>query len=236
MPEFSRHVLEVLRQPLEDGAVRIARAARTAVFPARFVLVGAMNPCPCGFLGDPLRACRCTPQQIARYRGAAVRPAARSDGSDRSCAGVPPRGVAGRAARRAVGGGARARHAPRASGRGALRRPERAAPEADAAGRARRSIRAAKALLTRAAHSSRSERAGATTACSESRAHDRRSGGERRSGRRMWPRRCSFADELGQRFCHFAPFALPSCVQLPVFGHNPCEVSAPRGDRALHYG
>ncbi len=54
MLEFTRHVLEVLRQPLEDGTVVIARAARTAVFPARFVLVGAMNPCPCGFATDPL--------------------------------------------------------------------------------------------------------------------------------------------------------------------------------------
>jgi magnesium chelatase family protein len=68
MLEFSRHVLEVLRQPLEEGAVTIARAARTAVFPARFVLVGAMNPCPCGFAGDPLRACHCTPLQVSRYR------------------------------------------------------------------------------------------------------------------------------------------------------------------------
>src|SRR6185436_12593277 len=67
MPEFSRHALEVLRQPLEDGMVRIARAQRTATFPARFVLIGAMNPCPCGFLGDERRACRCTPLQIARY-------------------------------------------------------------------------------------------------------------------------------------------------------------------------
>jgi magnesium chelatase family protein len=67
MPEFSRHALEVLRQPLEDGQVRIARAQRTAVFPARFVLIGAMNPCPCGFLGDPRRECRCTPVQIDRY-------------------------------------------------------------------------------------------------------------------------------------------------------------------------
>ena len=67
MPEFSRHALEVLRQPLEDGLVRIARAQRTAVFPARFVLVGAMNPCPCGFLGDPRRPCRCTPTQVDRY-------------------------------------------------------------------------------------------------------------------------------------------------------------------------
>jgi len=68
MLEFSRHVLEVLRQPLEEGRVTVARAARTAVFPARFVLVGAMNPCPCGFAGDPARECRCTPQQIGRYR------------------------------------------------------------------------------------------------------------------------------------------------------------------------
>jgi magnesium chelatase family protein len=69
MPEFDRRVLEVLRQPLEDGRVTIARAARTAVFPARFVLVAAMNPCPCGFQGDERRPCRCTPMQIAKYRG-----------------------------------------------------------------------------------------------------------------------------------------------------------------------
>ncbi|MCC7417187.1 MAG: YifB family Mg chelatase-like AAA ATPase [Acidobacteria bacterium] len=69
MLEFSRHVLEVLRQPLEEGAVTVARAARTVVFPARFVLAGAMNPCPCGFAGDPVRECRCTPVQIDRYRG-----------------------------------------------------------------------------------------------------------------------------------------------------------------------
>jgi magnesium chelatase family protein len=68
MLEFSRHVLEVLRQPLEEGSVTIARAARTAVFPARFMLVGATNPCPCGFLTDDTRQCRCTPPQIARYR------------------------------------------------------------------------------------------------------------------------------------------------------------------------
>ena len=69
MLEFNRHVLEVLRQPLEEGQVTIARAARTASFPARFMLVGAMNPCPCGFLADSMRECRCTPHQIARYRG-----------------------------------------------------------------------------------------------------------------------------------------------------------------------
>jgi len=69
MPEFDRRVLEVLRQPLEEGRVTIARAARTAIFPARFMLVGAMNPCPCGYAGDPSRECRCTPQQVALYRG-----------------------------------------------------------------------------------------------------------------------------------------------------------------------
>lgn len=65
--EFRRGVLEVLRQPLEDGVVVVARAARTATFPARFVLVAAANPCPCGFDGDPVRECRCTPQQKERY-------------------------------------------------------------------------------------------------------------------------------------------------------------------------
>jgi magnesium chelatase family protein len=69
MPEFSRHVLDVLRQPLEEGRITVARAARTVSFPARFVLVAAMNPCPCGYRGDPARACRCTPQQVAKYCG-----------------------------------------------------------------------------------------------------------------------------------------------------------------------
>jgi magnesium chelatase family protein len=69
MPEFDRRVLEVLRQPLEEGRVTIARAARTVAFPARLVLVAAMNPCPCGYQGDARRACRCAPPQIERYRG-----------------------------------------------------------------------------------------------------------------------------------------------------------------------
>jgi magnesium chelatase family protein len=67
-PEFARAVLEVLRQPLEEGRVRIARASRTVEFPARFLLVAAMNPCPCGFLGSRLRPCRCTPTQVQRYQ------------------------------------------------------------------------------------------------------------------------------------------------------------------------
>ena len=69
IPEFDRGTLEVLRQPIEDGAVRIARAAGLATFPASFLLVAAMNPCACGHAGSALRACRCTPQQISRYRG-----------------------------------------------------------------------------------------------------------------------------------------------------------------------
>ena len=69
MPEFDRRVLEVLRQPLEEGRVTIARLGRTAVFPAGFLLVAAMNPCPCGFAGHDRKACHCTPLQVARYRG-----------------------------------------------------------------------------------------------------------------------------------------------------------------------
>ena len=69
LPEFPRAALEALREPLETGRILISRAARQAEFPARFQLVAAMNPCPCGHLGNPLRACRCTPDQIARYQG-----------------------------------------------------------------------------------------------------------------------------------------------------------------------
>ena len=68
LPEFKKNVLEVLRQPLEDGQVTIARAATSLTFPARFMLVAAMNPCPCGFLSDPLRECQCTYPQIQRYK------------------------------------------------------------------------------------------------------------------------------------------------------------------------
>jgi len=68
LPEFRKNVLEVMRQPLEDGQVTIARAATTLRFPARFMLVAAMNPCPCGFFGDTTRECTCTPIQIQRYR------------------------------------------------------------------------------------------------------------------------------------------------------------------------
>ena len=67
LPEFQRNVLEVLRQPLEDGLVTIARASMSLTFPARFMLAAAMNPCPCGFFNDPSRECTCTPPMIQRY-------------------------------------------------------------------------------------------------------------------------------------------------------------------------
>jgi magnesium chelatase family protein len=69
LPEFDRDVLEALREPLESGRVSISRAAHQAQFPARFQLVAAMNPCPCGHCGDRAGRCRCTPERIARYRG-----------------------------------------------------------------------------------------------------------------------------------------------------------------------
>ena len=68
LPEFDRHVLEVLREPLESGRIAISRAARQAEFPAAFQLVAAMNPCPCGYAGDPSGRCVCTPDAIRRYR------------------------------------------------------------------------------------------------------------------------------------------------------------------------
>ena len=105
-PSSAGAALEVLRQPLEEGAVRIARAARTATFPAQFMLIGAMNPCPCGFAGDPVRVCRCSPQQVARYASPALGSVARSHRPDR-----PGRGGAG------------ARHSGRPGGRIVGRHP-----------------------------------------------------------------------------------------------------------------
>ena len=69
LPEFDRRVLEVLREPMESGVIHISRAARQASFPARFQLVAAMNPCPCGYHGHPSGRCQCTPEQVGRYRG-----------------------------------------------------------------------------------------------------------------------------------------------------------------------
>lgn len=68
LPEWERRVLEVLREPLESGRITISRAARQAEFPARFLLVAAMNPCPCGYAGDVSGRCRCSGEAIARYR------------------------------------------------------------------------------------------------------------------------------------------------------------------------
>ena len=69
LPEFYRNSLEVLRQPLEEGHVTISRALASTNFPASFILVAAMNPCPCGYLGDSRRPCKCNPMQIDRYMG-----------------------------------------------------------------------------------------------------------------------------------------------------------------------
>jgi magnesium chelatase family protein len=68
LPEYKKNVLEVLRQPLEDLQVTISRAASTLTYPASFMLIAAMNPCPCGYFTDPRHACRCTAHQIHRYR------------------------------------------------------------------------------------------------------------------------------------------------------------------------
>jgi magnesium chelatase family protein len=67
LPEFNRQTLEVLRQPLEDGTVTISRALTSTTFPASFMLIAALNPCPCGYRGDPRRSCHCTPPAIERY-------------------------------------------------------------------------------------------------------------------------------------------------------------------------
>jgi len=69
LPEFNRNSLEALRQPLEEGRVTISRAAHSTTFPADFVLCAAMNPCPCGFLGDPKRPCKCAPMAVEKYMG-----------------------------------------------------------------------------------------------------------------------------------------------------------------------
>lgn len=68
LPEFQKNVLESLRQPLESGLVHVARAKKTLVFPAKFTLIAAMNPCPCGFYGDPEKECRCSAYEVIRYQ------------------------------------------------------------------------------------------------------------------------------------------------------------------------
>jgi len=69
LPEFKRAALEALRQPIEDGVVHVARATGAVTFPCKFMLVASMNPCPCGYFGDPKKECRCSPNQIQKYRG-----------------------------------------------------------------------------------------------------------------------------------------------------------------------
>jgi len=69
MPEFQRSTLEMIRQPLEDGTLTISRVQSSVSFPARFILIGAMNPCPCGYFGHPRKRCRCSPNQIEKYVG-----------------------------------------------------------------------------------------------------------------------------------------------------------------------
>jgi magnesium chelatase family protein len=69
LPEFARTALEALREPLENGKITISRAAHSVEFPANFQLIGAMNPCPCGYLGSKIKHCRCTPDQVSRYQG-----------------------------------------------------------------------------------------------------------------------------------------------------------------------
>ena len=108
LPEFSRTVLEALREPLESGSVIISRASRQARFPARFQLVAAMNPCPCGMLGDPAGTCHCTPEQVSRYRARVSGPlldridlhieVPRVRGDDDAAPGEPSAAVRARAA------------------------------------------------------------------------------------------------------------------------------------------
>jgi magnesium chelatase family protein len=96
LPEFNRHVLEVLREPLESGRITISRAARQADFPARFQLVAAMNPCPCGFLGHYSGKCHCTPDQVARYRRRISGPLLDRIDIHIEVPAVPPEDIAGR--------------------------------------------------------------------------------------------------------------------------------------------
>jgi magnesium chelatase family protein len=95
LPEFERRVLEVLREPLESGRISVSRAARQAEFPARFQLVAAMNPCPCGYLGHYSGRCRCTPDQIARYRGRISGPLLDRIDLQIEVPAVPPQELAG---------------------------------------------------------------------------------------------------------------------------------------------
>ncbi|MFC0254590.1 YifB family Mg chelatase-like AAA ATPase [Massilia consociata] len=97
LPEFDRRVLEVLREPLESGQITISRAAHQADFPARFQLIAAMNPCPCGWLGHPSAKCRCTPEQVARYQGRVSGPLLDRIDIQLAVSAMPADSIAGRA-------------------------------------------------------------------------------------------------------------------------------------------
>lgn len=98
LPEFPRAALEAMREPLESGHIRISRAAMQSEFPARFQLIAAMNPCPCGHLGHPTRACRCSPDQIGRYQGKLSGPLLDRIDLHVEVPAVPPEQLLGRAA------------------------------------------------------------------------------------------------------------------------------------------
>ena len=104
MPEFGQHGLEVLRQPLEDRTVTISRAQGSLTFPANFMLVGAQNPCPCGYWGDPEHACSCSPMVISRYQKRLSGPLLDRIDIHVEVPRVPFQKLVGRAPRRAVGG------------------------------------------------------------------------------------------------------------------------------------
>ena len=218
MPEFSRHALEVLRQPLEDGLVRIARAQRTAVFPARFVLIGAMNPCPCGFLGDPRRDCRCSPGQVDRYAGRLSGPLRDRIDLTVDVAALPPEDLTSTG----EGESERGDSCPRRERARVRRHRARGV-------RARRSTRGSRhAQLRRGVHARPGGRAAASSGVREARAdgtrlrpHSRVSPddcGSRRCGSRgvatTSPRRCSFEESGisgGQLPIGFAERACASC-------------------------
>jgi magnesium chelatase family protein len=98
MLEFPRHVLDALRQPMEDGHVTLARAAATLSYPARFTLVGAMNPCPCGRAGEPDAHCTCTPADVERYLARLSGPLADRVDMHIRVGAVPPRAIGARPA------------------------------------------------------------------------------------------------------------------------------------------
>ena len=202
LPEFSRRTLEVLRQPLEEGRVRIARAAGTVTFPARFSLVAAMNPCPCGYLGHPTRPCRCTPIQVHQYASRLSGPL--RDRIDLAVEVVAvPFETLTTAARRGQRRGApagRRRPRPPARPRAGVERATRRA-SAVARRRARRRRHQALARGDRAARSQRARRAPAAARRPHHRRPRRRGADPRRSRRRsraVSPRRraCRTRDDL----------------------------------------